>query len=299
MELCWLEAFLALAETGSIRAAAARLGVSPSTLSERVSALEEQLGVKLLDRRSRKTALTGQGELYLDEARALLERWQTILEQVRTMDTRPVRCLRLAFQGRILPPLVGRFLDQFLLRHPDITPSLYNDQEIGIADGLGSGKVDAYFAYSPQEAYCASLSRRPVFRTCLGALVPNRHSLAWKSSISLSELDGETFLLYPETCVTSLRERELSALRAAGIRYSLFEGHLSPIYYTLPVQMGQGIAICPMQLQGHTPRFTTLLPLTDPLCRCSIDMLWHPENDNPALRLFLEEFGTQEGEDAF
>lgn len=299
MELSWLEAFLALAETGNVRAAAAQLGVSPSTLSERVAALEEYLNVKLLDHRARRTTLTEQGLLYLDDARALLERWQVILEQVRTMDTRPVRCLRLGIQGRMLPPLVGRFLDQFLARYPDITPSLYNDQEIGLADGLGSGKVDLYFAYSPQEAFCANLSRRPVFHTRLGALVPNRHELAWKSSISLSELDGETFLLYPETRTTSLRERELAALRASGIRYSLFEGHVSPLYYTLPVQMGQGVAICPMQLQGHTPRYTTLLPLTDPLCQCSIDMLWLPDNDNPALRLFLEEFGTQEGEDVF
>lgn len=298
MELCWLEAFLALAETGSLRTAAARLAISPSTLSERVSALEAHLGVKLLDRKARGTMLTEQGRLYLPDARKLLSDWQTILDQVQPMSTRPVRCLRLAFQGKVLPPLVGRFLDQFLLRHPDITPSLYNDQEIGIADGLGSGKVDVYFAYCPQEAFCADLFRRPVFRTRLGALIPNKHSLAWKNSISLRELDGETFLIYPETHATSLRERELDALRAAGIRYSLFDGHVSPLYYTLLVQMGQGVALCPMLLQGHCPRYTTLLPLTDPLCQCSIDMLYQPENDNPALQLFLKEFGNQEGENA-
>lgn len=297
MELCWLEAFLALAETGSIRAAATRLGISPTTLSERVSALEAHLCVRLLNRGSRGTELTEQGKLYLVDARKLLSNWQSILQQVQPLDTRPVHFLRMAFQEKALPPVVGRFLDQFLIRHPDITPSMYNDQEIGIAEGLGRGMVDLYFAYSPQEAFCADLVRRPVFHTRLGALVPNNHSLAWKKSISLSELDGETFLIYPETRETSLRERELDALRSSGIRYSLFEGHASPLYYALLVQMGQGVAICPMLLRGHFPRYTTLLPLTDDLCQCSIDMLYHPENDNPALWLFLEEFGDQEGDD--
>ena len=297
MELCWLEAFTALAETRSIRTAAARLQVSPATLSERVSALEAHLNVKLLERGAKGSELTEQGRLYLSDARRLLSGWQGIVDRVRTMDSSPASFLRLVFQEKAFPPVVGRFLDGFLTRHSEITPSFFNDQEIGIAEGLNSGRVDLYFSYCPQLPSCAGLVRRPVFRTKLCALVPSKHRLAWKQSVSLSELDGETLLLYPETRDTSLRDRELEALRASGIRYFLFDGHVSPLYYTLLVQMGQGIAICPWLLRGHTPRHTTLLPLTDPLCQCTIDMLYHPENDNPALRLFLEEFGDREGED--
>ena len=50
MDPRWLEAFITLAETHSIRTASARLGTSPATLSDRISALEEYLGTKLLDR---------------------------------------------------------------------------------------------------------------------------------------------------------------------------------------------------------------------------------------------------------
>lgn len=297
MESCWLEAFAALAETCSIRTAAAQLGISPATLSERVAALEAYLGVKLFDRGAKGSQLTEQGTLYLRDARQLLSDWRSIVDQVRAMDSHPIGFLRMAFQEKALPPVVGRFLDEFLLRHPDVRPSLFNDQEISIAEGLNSEQLDLYFAYQPQDASCTGLVRRPVFRTRLCALVPSDHRLAWKQSISLSELDGETLLIYPETRETSLRDWELEALRASGIRYSLFDGHTSPLYYTLTVQMGQGVAICPWLLRGHNPRRTTFLPLTDPMCQCTIDMLYHPENKNPALRLFLEEFGDREGED--
>lgn len=293
MESSWLEAFVALAEQRSVRAAAAQLQISPAALSERVSALESYLCVKLLDRGARGSELTEQGKVYLRDARHLLGSWQDIVNRVQAMDSSPVHFLHMAFQEKALPPVVGRFLDGFLARHPDILPSLFNDQEVGIAEGLSSGRVDLYFAYSPQEASCADMVRRPVFRTRLCALVPAKHRLAWKQSISLSELDGETLLIYPETREPSLRNRELEALRAAGIRYTLFEGHVSPMYYTLLVQMNQGVAICPLLMRGHLPRHTALLHLTDPLCQCSIDMLYNPENDNPSLSLFLEEFGDQ------
>lgn len=297
MESCWLESFVALAEASSVRAAAARLGISPATLSERVSALESYLCVKLFERSARGSELTEQGKLYLRDARRLLEDWEHIVDQVRTMDSQPIGFLRMAFQEKALPPVVGRFLDEFLPRHPDIKPSLFNDAEVDISEGLNRGRVDLYFAYCPQKAAHAGLVQRPIFRTRLCALVPSEHRLAWKQSISLRELDGETLLIYPETRETSLRDWELEALRASGIRYSLFAGHASPLYYTLLVQMGQGVAICPWLRRGHNPRHTTFLPLTDPECQCTIDMLYHPENSNPALRLFLEEFGDRNGED--
>ena len=297
MELRWLEAFVALAETHSIRAAAGQLQISPATLAERISALEDYLGARLIEREVKGSHLTEQGKLYLRDARRLINDWHVIVGKVQAADSHPVHHLRIAFQERVFPPVVGRFLDEFLVRHPDIMPSFYNDQEIGIAEGLNGGQLDLYFAYCPLEPSCVGLVKRPVFRTRLGVLVPGKHRLAWKRSISLSELEGETLLLYPETREVSLRERELEALRAAKIRFFLFEGHLSPLYYTMPVQMGQGIAIVPWLLRDHKPPRIASIPLTDPLCQCTIDMLYHPENDNPALQTFLEEFGTQEGDD--
>lgn len=137
----------------------------PATLSERVSALETYLCVKLFERGAKGSELTEQGKLYLRDARRLLGDWKHIVDQVRTMDSHPIGFLRMAFQEKALPPVVGRFLDEFLPRHPDIEPSLFNDEEVGIAEGLNSRRVDLYFAYCPQEAACAGLVQRPIFRT--------------------------------------------------------------------------------------------------------------------------------------
>ena len=67
-----LRAFVAVAETASFTAAAQRLLRSQSAVSLQIKRLEQQLGVRLLERTPRLVTLTGEGELVLDQARRLL-----------------------------------------------------------------------------------------------------------------------------------------------------------------------------------------------------------------------------------
>lgn len=296
MELIWLESFVTLAETCNLRAAASQLGISPTTLSERIAQLESYLGARLLNRSRKGSALTEQGQVFLQDARKLLQSWSDISTHVQIMDSTPSSSLRIVFQDRSPVPVVCRFLDDFLMRHPDITPCLYSDQDIALEDGLLSGRVDLYFAYAPQITNPV-LARRPVFSTRLGVLLPTSHRLAWKPSLSLKELDGETLILYPETLDPSLRSLELAAIRASGIRYNLFKGELSPMYYSFPVSMGQGVAMIPWLMRTHKPPRVASIPLSDPLCQCTIDMVYSLENSNPALLTFLREYGDRTGVD--
>lgn len=82
MELRELRVFVAVAEEGGMSAAARRLHVSQSALSQTVTALERQLGVKLLVRSSSGVRTTEAGAVLLSEARAVLARHD---QAVRTM----------------------------------------------------------------------------------------------------------------------------------------------------------------------------------------------------------------------
>ena len=85
MELEQLRIFTAVADYGGFSAAARRLYISHSTTSRAVAALEEELGVKLLERGSHSIRLTPAGELLLGEARQLLAAADAIADKIRNV----------------------------------------------------------------------------------------------------------------------------------------------------------------------------------------------------------------------
>jgi len=83
MELEKLRIFVAVAERGSFSRGARELYISHSTTSRAVSALEEELGVRLLERDNRVLGLTAAGEVLLREAKALLRQAEELTRKVR------------------------------------------------------------------------------------------------------------------------------------------------------------------------------------------------------------------------
>lgn len=73
MQVSDVQVFDAIADTGSLSAAARRLGLTPMTVSRRLAALESELGVRLFHRTTRAVSLTAEGETFLPFAATLLQ----------------------------------------------------------------------------------------------------------------------------------------------------------------------------------------------------------------------------------
>src|SRR5260370_35556138 len=90
-----MNAFVAVAERSSFAKAARQLGVSRSALSETIRALEEKLGVRLLNRTTRSVAPTEVGERLLAELRPVLEGFEAVGESINVFRNKPGGHLRL------------------------------------------------------------------------------------------------------------------------------------------------------------------------------------------------------------
>jgi DNA-binding transcriptional LysR family regulator len=139
-EFAQLSAFAAIAEHGSFVRAAAALGVSTSTLSQTMRALEERLGVRLLNRTTRSVAPTEAGDRLLARIRPALAELGSAVEAVNAFRDRPAGTLRLnvaSLAGRmVIAPIVARFLAAY----PAIALDLTVDD--GMIDIVG-GRFDA------------------------------------------------------------------------------------------------------------------------------------------------------------
>src|SRR4051794_38255110 len=125
MELRHLRYFVAVAEELHFRRAAERLHVAQPAVSEQVRKLEDELGVRLLERTQRSVSLTDAGAAMLEEARRVLHQAERAIAVAREGGNP----LRVGYLADSLPPVVPRALQQLKKRMPDTTVNL----EIGRA----------------------------------------------------------------------------------------------------------------------------------------------------------------------
>ncbi|GAB3360612.1 MULTISPECIES: LysR family transcriptional regulator [Giesbergeria] len=110
--------FAEVVERGGFAAAGRALGIPKSRLSRRVSELENQLGVRLLQRTTRKLSLTEVGEAYLRHCQALREAAQAAQEVVSQVQTAPRGTIRISCPVTLAQTVLGELMPEFLARHP-------------------------------------------------------------------------------------------------------------------------------------------------------------------------------------
>ena len=115
--------FVKVVEAGGFAAAARKLDMSPSTVTGHIQALEERLGIRLLNRSTRKLSLTEVGQAYYERALHLLADLDEIDAMAQALQSTPRGRLRINASVSI-PPLLAPVIAEFTALNPDVTLSM-------------------------------------------------------------------------------------------------------------------------------------------------------------------------------
>lgn len=132
-----LEMFNAVAESGSFRAAAERLNVSPSAVSKAISELETRLGARLIARTTRQLALTEAGTSYHASVASALATLEEGAETVNAVTAAPRGLLRVAMPVMFGQLFIAPLLPRFVERYPDVRIDVTSSD--GFVDVVGDG----------------------------------------------------------------------------------------------------------------------------------------------------------------
>src|SRR5712672_4009391 len=119
-DLADLNAFVAVADQRSFRAAASRLDVTPSALSHSMRQLEERLGVRLLNRTTHSVSVTDAGLRLLEQLRPAINQITGALEQLNETRQRPMRRLRIYALPLAAAAVIAPIWERFLSTYPEV-----------------------------------------------------------------------------------------------------------------------------------------------------------------------------------
>lgn len=289
-DLRQLRYFVAVAEELSFTKAALRLHLSQPPLSQQVRALEEDLGVRLLERTKRHVALTEPGRVFLDQARQILAKVDEARSQVTAAAAGYSGQLRLAYSVSVS---FHPALPQTLLRYSQIAPrvslqlsEMYTEPQYA---ALLGGQIDVGFVRDEPAHPLAvrSIRLNVIDREPLLLALPTGHPLAGRSSLHLAEVAGDAFVSQPRQLVATLYDRLVKLATRAGFQPTIIQ-HAQQINGLLAlVAGGLGLALVPASMRVVRLVGVSYVPLEDADAYLLLALASRVDDTSPVLQQFL------------
>lgn len=249
MELRQLRYFLAVAEERSFSRAAERLHVSQPPLSMHIKALEQEIGVRLLDRTNRGVTLTPAGQVFYDEVCAVARRLDQAKIKAQHAGRDEVGTLSVGFVSivgyGILPPALKRFREQF----PKVDVQLHELTTDAQIREIRAGRLDLGIGLGPVDE--AGLIFETMLCESLLLAAPLGHELIPKiGPVRLKALSSENFIIPPRDVSPGLYDLIISMCRASGF-FPKITQHARQMQTVVGlVSSGMGLALVPESVQN-------------------------------------------------
>jgi LysR family hydrogen peroxide-inducible transcriptional activator len=249
MELHQLRYFCAIAETGSFSRAAEQCHVAQPSLSQQILKLEAELGARLFDRLGRTVRLTDLGKTFLPRARAVLRELEAAKGDVRERKDSISGPISVGVIPTVAPYFLPPHLTLFTRQFPQVQLTVVEEITPVLLERLRASTVDVALLALPIRGH--EFDALPLLTERLFAVLPRKHQLANRDSVSLKDLRKEPFLLLRDG--HCFRETAVAACDRARVSPQIiFEsGQFSSILSM--VGTGMGVSIVPeMAIEKRT-----------------------------------------------
>jgi DNA-binding transcriptional LysR family regulator len=187
-----IDAFLALEETRHFGLAAQRCNVSPSALSQSISRLEVQLGIKLFDRNTRNVSLTPEGEIFSQGANRIAAEMSSALNDIEDRLQKKAGRVSLAAPPSIASNWLPERMALFKLRFPNIELRLFDVVSDQCIEFIRQGQAD--IAINAQPGNLLELDSKILFNEPMFLICHSSHPFAGEECIALKDLKKQPFI---------------------------------------------------------------------------------------------------------
>jgi LysR family hydrogen peroxide-inducible transcriptional activator len=237
-----LRAFVAVAEKQHFGSAATTLGVSQSTLSQALAALEAGVETRLVERSTRRVRVTTEGMKLLPFAQAVVEAMEAFTAAAAGASDPLQGSMRLGLIPTVAPYVLPSVLAGLARHLPALTLRVIEDQTERLLAALRGGALDAALIALPADA--AGVTEIPIYEEDFLLAVPPGHPLSGKHRVPAAVLAQLPLLLLDEG--HCLREQALDVCQKAGARADLADTRAASLATAVQcVTGGLGVTLIP------------------------------------------------------
>lgn len=228
MTIIQLEYFLSVANCGSFSQAAEHCFVTQPSLSMQVKALEEELGVILLDRSKKPVIPTEAGKLVLEQIRTVLKEFNSVREVVLELRGETAGKMRLGVIPTIAPYILHKFIPAFARKYPRVELEIREMVTADIVEALNKDRIDAAIVAG---GTCGEgIVEQELFNDRFYIYLSPNHPLIERTNIRIEDIDpSELILLSPGNCLRDQIIELCQATREMPRHYAFESGTLDTL----------------------------------------------------------------------
>ncbi|MCJ1883561.1 LysR family transcriptional regulator [Pseudomonas sp. LA21] len=289
MELRHLRYFIAVAEELHFGRAAEQLGISQPPLSQQIQALEEEIGARLLERTNRRVALTAAGQLFLTEARLVLQQVDRAVLLARRAHQGEIGELKIGFTASApFTSTLPRSILAFRQAYPDVHLELQELSSGQAVEALLEERVEV--GLIRPIALPDSLEAVELFSEPLVAVLRADHPLAESNpdGLEIAALADEPFVFFPRSYGTGLYNQLIALSRQAGFSPRIAQEAGEAMTIIGLVAAGLGVSMLPASFRRTRVDGVVYRTLLDPGATSSVWLVRRRDEHSPLAQSFID-----------
>ena len=286
MELRHLRYFVGVAEALSFTKAAEKLHTAQPSLTRQIKDLEEELGVRLLNRTKQKVTLTDEGRSFLVDAKRLLALAAETVQSVRRLHSGEARSFNVGYVSNLFHDLLPNTLASFHQSFPTVSVNLFDLSCGEQFRALEDGRLDLGFVGLHEPIARRGLEFRTIASYKTIAALPKDNPLADETTIELKALAPMFFIGMSEASYPGYRDWLTKACQRAAFTPKVLQDVDLERTMIHAVAAGLGVALVPEQLKKLEHENVVFRPLL-PTVAIEGCVAWRNENPSDALQAYV------------
>jgi DNA-binding transcriptional LysR family regulator len=287
MELRQLRYFTAVVQWKGYREASRHLYITQPSISEAVSALESELGIKLFSRDGRVARLTPEGQVFYEEAIKTLAQAERSIATAQRAAKGEIGTLGIGFMGFASCSFLPDLLRTYKARHPGVALRLEENVPRGQDLAFDRGEIDIGFTRPPSADRGSSYESRVIFREPLVVALPRSRKVTTKR-IRIADLAGERFVIFQRASSPEVFDTIVRACNDNGFSPRL-HNELNNMHSVLAtVEAEEGVAIVTASARNLRADNVSFFRLQPDDVRVDFVAAWQKKEPSIALKSFLE-----------